>query len=204
MRGRFVTFEGVEGAGKTTQVRLLTAYLGACGQQPVVVREPGGTAAGEQIRNLLLSASSSLTPEAELFLFLAARAQNTEKVIRPALAAGQWVLCDRYSDSTIAYQGYGRGLDLAVVKEVNRFATRGLEPDITFILDLPPEIGLKRQNSRNRMEGEPLTFHVRVREGYLTEAHRAPERFCIIDACQDPSAMHEEVVAELRRRRWLQ
>jgi len=203
MRGRFVTFEGVEGAGKTTQLRLLTEHLISRGERPVVLREPGGTSAGEVIRNLLLNPSSCLTAEAELFLFLAARAQNTALVIQPALEKGQWVLCDRYSDSTIAYQGYGRNLDLATVKEMNRLATNGLEPDLTFVLDLPPEVGLARQASRNRMEGEPLPFHERVRKGYLTEAGSAPQRFRVLDACQDITRIHEQVLTELQRRGWL-
>ena len=187
MSGLFVTFEGVEGAGKTTQIRLLREALEAAGHNVCVTREPGGDALAEGIRNLLLHVA--MTPRAELLLFLASRAQNVEAIIRPHLAAGGVVLCDRYIDSSVAYQGAARGLGRDTVAHLNTFATRGLIPDLTFLLDLAPEVGLARQQERNRMESESLEFHQRVREGFLTEAQNNASRFCILDAALSPDAL---------------
>ena len=187
MSGLFVTFEGVEGAGKTTQIRLLRQTLEAEGRNVCVTREPGGDALAEGILNLLLHVA--MTPRAELLLFLASRAQNVEAVIRPHLAAGGVVLCDRYIDSSVAYQGYARGLGRDNAAHLNTFATHGLMPDLTFLLDLAPEVGLARQQERNRMESESLEFHRRVREGYLAEAQNNASRFCILDAALPPDAL---------------
>lgn len=199
MTGVFITFEGIEGAGKTTQARMLAEYLQSQGVTTLVAREPGGTWLGEEIRCLLLRSDRPIGGRAEMLLFLAARAQNTAQMIRPALEAGTWVICDRYADSTVAYQGYGRGLDLKTIRMLNEFCTGGLEPDITFLLDLPAEQGLARQGTRNRMEEEPLEFHRRVREGYLKEAARDPGRIRILDAQRSPEDIHREVVEVAER-----
>ncbi len=189
--GLFVTFEGVEGAGKTTQIALLLDCLRELGQDVRVTREPGGDAVAETVRRLLLE--REMAPRAELLLFLAARAQNVDRVIRPHLAAGGTVLCDRFIDSSIAYQGYARGLGRDTVFHLNAFAIDGLLPDLTILLDLPPEIGLSRQMDRNRMEAESLEFHVRVREGFLREAENNPARFCVLDATQEAAALHASI-----------
>ena len=189
--GLFVTFEGVEGAGKTTQIALLRDYLQQSGHDVCVTREPGGDAVAETVRRLLLE--QEMAPRAELLLFLAARAQNVDRVIRPHLAEGGTVLCDRYIDSSIAYQGCARGLGRDTVFHLNNFAINGLLPDLTILLDLPPEIGLARQKDRNRMEAEALDFHQRVREGFLLEAENSPERFCRLDATQDVPALHAAI-----------
>lgn len=186
--GLFVTFEGVEGAGKTTQIALLRDYLQQAGHDVCVTREPGGDAVAETVRRLLLE--NEMTPRAELLLFLAARAQNVEHVIRPHLINNGVVLCDRYIDSSIAYQGCARGLGRDTVFQLNAFAINGLIPDLTVLLDLPPEIGLARQTDRNRMEAEAIEFHRRVREGFLLEAENNPERFCVLNAARDVAALH--------------
>lgn len=203
MTGHFITFEGVEGAGKTTQCRLLIADLQAAGVDAILVREPGGTPLGEAIRDILLQSEGSVTAEAELLLFLAARADHTARVIRPALERGVWVVCDRYADSTVAYQGYGRGLHLDTVRRMNAFATGGLLPDVTFVLDVPAALGLSRQKERNRMEREEIAFHERVRNGYLQEASEDPKRFCVLPGEEEPLRVQERVRQELVRRGWL-
>lgn len=188
MRGLFISFEGVEGAGKSTQIRLLCQRLIEQGREVCMTREPGGDKVAEGVRALLLS--EAMDSRAELLLFLAARAQNVAKVILPAVERGAVVLCDRFIDSSIAYQGYARGLGRDSVENLNRFATNDLTPNITFLLDLPPERGLARQQDRNRMEEESLQFHTRVREGFLAEAKRYPERFTVLDATQSVEALH--------------
>jgi len=206
MRGVFITFEGVEGAGKTTQIALLHDALAAAGRRVYVTREPGGEPVAEAIRGVLLSASHPVTPAAELLLFMAARAQMVERVLRPHLDAGEVVLCDRYTDSSVAYQGYARAQDLEMVRRLNTFATGGLTPDRTILLDLDPETGLARQSDRNRMEAESLAFHRRVREGYLAEAGRDPARFRILDATRPVAEIHADILATaqeiLNRSEW--
>lgn len=201
--GIFITFEGPEGAGKTTQIALLSEALRQEGQTVTVTREPGGDAVAETVRRLVLS--KEMTPRAELLLFLAARAQNVDRVVKPNLAAGAVVLCDRFIDSSIAYQGYARGIGRDAVYQLNAFAIDGLLPDLTILLDLPPEIGLARQTDRNRMEAEALDFHERVRQGFLLEAQNSPKRFCVLDATQPASTLHtailERVVALIEQRR---
>jgi dTMP kinase len=199
MPGLFVTFEGGDGAGKTTQITRLRARLEAEGLSVCMTREPGGDALGEGIRGLLLH--SAMTPRAELLLFLAARAQNVDQVIRPHLAAGDIVLCDRFIDSSIAYQGYARALGRDLVARLNAFATDGLVPDLTILLDLPPEVGLARQQESNRMEAEGLEFQRRVREGFLAEAARAPERFLVLNASLPVERLHAEIFARLQQTR---
>ena len=189
--GLFVTFEGVEGAGKTTQIALLRAALEREGKTVCVTREPGGDALAEAVRKLVLH--EEMTPRTELLLFLASRAQNVERVVRPHLAAGDIVLCDRFTDSSLAYQGYGRGLGRDAVHLLNAFATGGLVPDLTILLDLEPTVGLERQSDRNRMESETLAFHERVRKGFLSEAANDTKRFCVLDATQAVEDLHRQI-----------
>ena len=194
--GIFITFEGVEGAGKTTQVECLAAALGP---DVVRTREPGGTPVAERIRDIFLT-SDGITAMTELLLIAAARAQHVDELIRPALAANQIVICDRFIDATVAYQGYRGGIDLALIHHLNRVATGGLTPDITFILDLPPAIGSQRQRSgkthRDRLDREPLDLHRKVREGYLSAAKADPDRVKLIDATQSPDAVHAAILTE--------
>ncbi|HEY1852301.1 MAG TPA: dTMP kinase [Candidatus Binataceae bacterium] len=188
--GFFITLEGVEGSGKTTQTALVAEALRAAGHRVTVTREPGGTRAGEAIRAIFLDPAVSLHAAAELLLVLADRAQHVREKLKPALAAGEIVLSDRYSDSTIAYQGYGRGLDLKLLDELNRLATDGTHPDLTIVLDLAVETGLERTRARvrgdvrgpDRFEGEQVEFHRRVREGFLTIARDQPGRVRTLDA----------------------
>jgi dTMP kinase len=196
-RGWFLTFEGGEGAGKTTQITRLAEALLARGHSVTRTREPGGDPVGERVRELLLHAkTSAVGPEAELLLFAAARAQNVQTVVRPALAAGHVVLCDRFTDSTLAYQGAGRGLPLAFIAEANAFATGGLLPDRTFVLDLPPTVGLARQNpdAQNRLDREQLDFHERVRAGFLQIAVREPERVRVLNAARPADAVFDDLL----------
>ena len=199
----FISFEGIEGSGKSTAQRLLAEHLQGLGYDPLLTREPGGCALGRSLRPILLDARTrGLSSRAELYLFLADRAQHVAEVIRPALEAGQTVLCDRYADSTLAYQGYGRGLDPEHLRRINDMATGGLMSDLTLLLDLPVHCGLERAGLRNREEGtvlsegrfdaESLEFHERVRQGYRSLAAEEPERFAIIDAAQPP----EDVVLQ--------
>ena len=181
--GRLIAFEGVEGAGKSTQLELLRRLLEGGGQDVVVTREPGGTPAGERVRALLLDPGVELHPRAEALLFAAARAELVERVIRPALERGAVVLCDRYLDSSLAYQGGARGLGLGPVEEVNRFATGGVLPDLVVLLDLDPADGLaRRARDPDRIEGQDLSFHRRVREAFLDLAAADPGRFAVVDA----------------------
>lgn len=193
----FISFEGIEGSGKSTAQRLLAEHFLGLGHDPLLTREPGGCALGRSLRPILLDARTrGLSSRAELYLFLADRAQHVSEVIRPALEAGHIVLCDRYTDSTLAYQGYGRGLDPEHLRRINDMATGGLLPDLTLLLDLPVHCGLERAGLRNREEGtvlsegrfdaESLEFHERVRQGYRALAVDEPERFAIIDAAQPP------------------
>lgn len=172
----FISFEGIEGAGKSTAINYLAGFLQENGHDPLCTREPGGCALGRSLRSILLDARTrELSSRAELFLFLADRAQHVAEIIRPALEAGQTVLCDRYTDSTLAYQGHGRGLDTEYLQRLNQAATGGLQPELTLLLDLPVRCGLMRAGERNRLEGlvvsegrfdaESLDFHERVRQG---------------------------------------
>ena len=192
--GVFVTFEGVEGAGKTTQIARLRSTLEGAGLNVCVTREPGGDALGESVRDLLLN--TDVSARAELLLFLAARAQNVEQIIRPHLANGGIVLCDRFIDSSVAYQGYARGLGATTVRRLNAFAVNGVVPDMTVLLDLAPEIGLARQTAHNRMEAQGLEFHRRVRQGFLTAAQNHPERFRVVNALE-PVETIQEVISYL-------
>ncbi len=192
-RGRFIVFEGGEGAGKSLLAARLARRLETAGVHTIEVREPGGTPAGEQARELL---AQSLTPWGEAFAFLLARSELVARVIRPALASGATVLCDRFRASTVAYQGYGRGLDLKRLAEANATATQGLVPDLTIYLDLPPEVGLKRKQGERDGPAtgrEGLAFHERVREGYRQQLAQAPEGTWVeIAATQAPEAVEAE------------
>ena len=181
--GLLIAFEGVEGAGKSTQLDLLRDELERRGHEVVVTREPGGTPVGERVREVLLDPATGLDPRAEALLFAAARAQLVEQVIRPALERGAVVLCDRYLDSSLAYQGAGRGLGRGSVQEVNRFATGGLLPDLVVLLDLDPASGLRRRSGElDRIEAQDLAFHRRVRQAFCDLAAADPGRFAVVDA----------------------
>ena len=186
----FITFEGSEGSGKTTQQQRLAAHLRNLGRTVITTKEPGGTPLADRIRGILLDSASVIDPIAEVFLFAASRRQHTTEIIEPALRRGDVVLCDRYADSTLAYQGFGRLIDLDRLRALNAWATNALVPDVTLLFDLPEEVGLTRARSRNasaandegRFEAEDLRFHRRVREGYLALATAEPKRFVVIDA----------------------
>ncbi|MGY2975533.1 dTMP kinase [Thermostichus sp. MS-CIW-37] len=190
--GVFITLEGGEGVGKTTQQALLVERLRQEGYACLCTREPGGTALGKTLRELLLH-GDPFSPLAELLLYAADRAEHVSKVIAPALAAGQVVVCDRFTDSTLAYQGYGRGIDLDLIRQLNRWVTDGLQPDLTLWLDLPPEVGLARSGSCDKLEQEHLEFHRRVYQGFQALAAAEPQRIVRIDAQGSPA----EVAARL-------
>ena len=201
MPGLFVTFEGGEGSGKSTQLTRIAARVAAWGAVPLVTREPGGTPLAEGIRELLLGPASHPGPLAEALLIEAARADLVASVLAPALDEGRVVLCDRHADSTLAYQGYGRGLDLDLLREWNRAATGGRVPDLTLLYDLEPEAGLARRAAGgrpNRIDRESLEFHTRVRRGFLELARAEPERFVILDAALHPARVEESAWAVLQ------
>jgi dTMP kinase len=194
----FITIEGGEGAGKSTLIQGLREYFSSIGREIVVTREPGGTAIGERIREWLLHGRETITPMAELQLFLAVRAQHLNEVIEPALVRGDVLLCDRYNDSSIAYQGYGRGLGADVVATLCDLATSGRSPDLTFYLDLPPREGLNRLGeARDRIESEEMDFHNRVRNGFLAQADKEPERICVVDARKPKEAVLAEAIVKV-------
>lgn len=193
--GVFITFEGIEGCGKTTQLRLLKERLEAAGERVTSTREPGGCPIADKMRAILLDAeNSAITPLSELLLYAAARAQHVREVIAPALEQGGIVLCDRFTDATIAYQGHGRGLDLATIGQLNALATGGVEPELTVLIDCPVQVGLSRALARiestsgareERFELESVLFHERVRAGYRALASAQPDRFLVIDGSGD-------------------
>jgi dTMP kinase len=203
MKGTFITFEGIEGSGKSTQIALLADYLTARGVRHVLTREPGGTLIGDQIRKILLDpANGALDPAAELLLYAASRAQHLREIIIPALAGGASVLCDRFSDATLAYQGYGRGLDIEMIRELDRIVTAGMRPDLTLLFDIEAASGIARARGRNnsrgleaeaRFENEELAFHERVRQGYLALVAQEPERIQVVDASSSAEAIQAEV-----------
>ncbi len=199
MRGWFLSFEGVEGAGKSTQAARLKAALAARGYEVVVSREPGGTPLGAAIRELVLSGAYPTVPLAELFLMLADRAQHVAEVIRPALAAGRVVIADRYADATTAYQAGGRGIDADLVARAIAAATGGLQPDLTLLLDLPVAAARERFKGRveDRLEAEALVFHERVRAAYRAAREREPDRIKVIDARADADSVHESVLQQV-------
>lgn len=202
-RGRFLTLEGPEGAGKTVMAGRLADVLRSSGLDVLVTREPGGTLLGERLRDILLARDSvHIDPLVDAFLFNAARAQLVREVIRPALEAGQVVVCARFADSTLAYQGYGAGVDIDALREIAAVATGGLFPELTILLDLPPEEGLRRKapDEETRFEAAfDLAFHRRVRAGFLELARREPARFAVVDAGRDVEAVFAEVLAATLR-----
>ena len=193
----FITLEGPEGSGKSTQIRRLAKRLEAMGYPVITTREPGGTPIGDQIRQVLVRMENKeLHPRTEILLFLAARAQLVEQLIKPALQDGKIILCDRYGDSTLAYQGYGHGLDLLQLRQMLDFATDHLKPDLTILMDLDVKTGLMRKKAEaewNRLDAYEVLFHERVREGYLNLAHEEPERWRIVDASQGIDAVQEDL-----------
>ena len=202
----FITFEGIEGCGKTTQIGHLTSFFKKNRHPFLLTREPGGTRVGEKIRRILLSSDNvGIEPMAELFLYVADRIQHYHQVIIPALRQGKVVLCDRFADATTVYQGFGRGLDLAWIEEIHSRALEKAKPDLTFLLDLPVEVGLKRawkrlkkdRTGEDRFEKEALDFHRRIREGYLTLARKEPSRIIVLDGMKDEGTLHGEIVSHL-------
>jgi dTMP kinase len=193
-RGLLITMEGIDGCGKSTQAALLKQRLEEHAVPFIPVREPGGTALGEDIRQVLLHKDYAISLQAELLLYMAARSELTGQVIIPALKAGQVVLCDRFTDSTLAYQGYGGGADLGFIRRLNSRATRGIVPDLTFLLDLPVESALARRGEvADRMESRDIRYHQRVRNGYLEIASREPRRIKVIDAEGDKQDQNQAI-----------
>ncbi len=206
-RGLFLTFEGIDGCGKSTQLNLLSDYLGRLALPYLVTREPGGTELGEQIRKTLLRRSSAgMDARNEVLLYFASRAQNVAQVIRPALADGRIVLCDRFTDASLAFQGYGRGLDLRFIRRLHEFACQDVNPDLTFVVDINPETSVARARARNvsskrdegRFEEEALSFHRRVRRGYRALARQEPRRVKLIPGEQSIEGIHQKIVALAR------
>lgn len=192
--GILVTFEGIEGSGKSTQIALTRTYLEGEGYPCLVTREPGGAPLGEEIRTFLLDKDDlRIDPLAELFLIEADRVQHVAEVIRPALEEGLMILCDRFADATIAYQGYGRGVDMALIEAMNRRATSGLIPQCTILLDCSVEVGMGRAQGEDRFEREDHLFHQRVREGYLLIAQQEPQRVKVISGEGDQGTIQEEI-----------
>ena len=207
MRGRFITFEGGEGCGKSTQIRLLADRLRASGKDILLAREPGGTPLAERIRSLVREElDDPPNARAETLLFLASRAQLVASVLRPVLASGKWVLCDRFADSTFAYQGYGRGFDLAELKRLNGFATDGLVPDRTVLLTVSPDVAARRMRMReaathtsaDRMERAGEDFHKRLNEGFLSLAAAEPDRFSVIESDGTVEEVSERIWNSIR------
>lgn len=203
MKGLFITFEGPDGAGKTTQMKMLGTSLEDLGKSVILTREPGGPRISEAIRTILLDPTNGeMVSRTEAFLYAAARAQHVEEIIRPALKKGKVVLCDRFIDSTIAYQGFGRGIDIEFLKQVNLMAINGLTPDLTFILDIDPAVGIHRISQKrqlltgegiDRIEREHIDFHIKVRKGFSYIAGQEPYRCRVIDAGRDEQAIHAEI-----------
>lgn len=201
----FITFEGPDGSGKTTQISLLADYLRQQGYFVVTTREPGGTDIGDQIRGCLHDVRNvNMTPAAEILLYSASRAQHVDEVIRPALESDAIVICDRFADSTMAYQGYGRQLNLDDLAYITRFATGGLQPDVTFLLDLEVEEGIHRRASggdeMNRMDLQKASFYRRVRAGYLEMVANAPQRWIVVDADRPVDDVQAEIRSAMRER----
>lgn len=203
-----ITLEGIEGSGKTTQIQYMAEYFRAKGHDCALTKEPGGTGIGEKIRSILLNPGNhAMDPLAELLLYAADRAQHINEMIAPMLKAGKIVICDRFHDSTMVYQGFARGLDMGLIRQLNRLVMGDLSPDMTLLLDLPPELGLKRawkqiQNgsrdeSETRFENEKLQFHEKVRNGYLAIARQEPGRFVVVDAAKDAEQVRAEIMERL-------
>lgn len=194
MRGKFITFEGPEGCGKSTQSKLLYKYLKRKGYKTVYVREPGGTKIGEKIREILLNPRNHISPICETLLYMAVRAQVVDEIIKPALVKGKIIICDRFLDSTIAYQGYGLGVDIKTIKYIGDFVRRGIEPDLTIFLDLPVRKGLRIcKRRKDRIEKRSFGYHLRVRRGYLKLARLLPKRIKIIKVDENKSVTQKKI-----------
>ncbi len=199
-RGLFITFEGADGCGKTTQLMLLAKGLKAKGYDVIVTREPGAKGLGEKIREILLNYDGEVSSKCETFLFLADRAQHMDVIVRPAVEKGKIVLCDRHTDSTVAYQGYGRGIDIERINALNNIATGGDKPDLTFVFDIDADTSMQRVGSeKDRMESAGVEFFNRVRHGYLEIAHNEPQRVKVIDASKSIEEIHKDVVNLFRQ-----
>lgn len=195
-KGLFITFEGADGCGKTTQLMLLAKYLKAQGREIVVTREPGARGLGEKIREILLNYDGEVSSRAEAFMFLADRAQHIDVIVNPAIKSGKIVLCDRHTDSSIAYQGYGRRLDINEIKRLNSIATNGKKPDMTLIFDIDVETSMARVgDTKDRMESAGIEFFNRVRNGYLEIAKQEPNRVKVLDASKSIEEIHKNVIA---------
>ncbi len=204
----FITFEGIEGCGKTTQAKRLTDRLTGSAVPAILTLEPGGTRIGQDIRMILLDTQNQhLSPLAELLLYAADRAQHVDEVMKPALAAGKWVVCDRFFDATMAYQGYARGQDISLIRSLNDKAASGIRPHMTFLVDCPVEVGLERALRRNRImqqegqarfEKEKMEFHEAVRQGYLAIAGQDPERFVVVDGTLNKDGLEEAIFEHIR------
>lgn len=194
MQSKFITFEGSEGCGKSTQSEMLFRYLKAKGKKAIYLREPGGVKVSEMIRGILLDPKNKISPVAETLLYMAARAQVVEEIIKPAIDAGKIVICDRFMDSTIAYQGFGLGVDIKLIKSMGNFATQGIKPDLTIFLDLPVKSGLKyRHNCKDRIEQRSVGYHEKVRKGYLALAKEEPRRIKIVKVTENKFKTQEAV-----------
>lgn len=202
MRGRFITLEGIDGAGKSTQIDVIADRLRAHGADLVITREPGGTAVGEALRNVVLH--QPMTARTETLVIFAARAEHVATVVEPALAAGRWVLCDRFTDATFAYQGGGRGVSDADITVLEQWVHAALQPDLTLLFDVPPEVAARRlaaSREADRFEREQAAFFTRVRDAYAARARRHPQRFVLIDGTRDPSHVRAQVETQLAN--WL-
>lgn len=194
-KGLFITFEGADGCGKTTQMDLLAEYLKNNGKEVLLTREPGGKGLGEKVREILLNYDGDVSDKCESFLFLADRAQNIDIIVNPAVEKGKIVLCDRHIDSTVAYQGYGRGLDIERINMLNNLATNGHKPYLTFVFDIDVETSMKRVGKeKDRMESAGIDFHNRVRKGYLELAKQEPKRIKVLDATKSIEEIHNNVI----------
>lgn len=195
MQGLFITFEGPDGCGKTTQMKLLAEYFEKKGKEVVLTREPGGKGLGEKVREILLNYDGEVSDRCESFLFLADRAQNIDIIVNPAVKEGKIILCDRHIDSTVAYQGYGRGLNIDRINMLNNLATNGKKPDLTLVFDVDVETSMKRVGKeKDRMESAGIDFHNRVRKGYLELAKQEPKRIKVLDATKSIEEIHKDVI----------
>ncbi len=194
-KGLFITFEGVDGCGKTTQINLLSEYLKERGYEVLLTREPGSKGLGEKLREILLNYDGEVSDRCESFLFLADRAQHIDIIVNPAVNTGKIVLCDRHTDSTVAYQGYGRGLNIDTINHLNSLATNGKKPDLTFIFDIDTKTSMQRVGkNQDRMESAGIEFQTRVRNGYLEIAKQEPERVKVIDSTKSIEEIHKNVI----------
>ena len=199
-KGLFITFEGGDGCGKTTQIKLIDEYLRDKGYKTLLTREPGSKGLGVKLREILLNYDGEVSPTCESFLFLADRAQHVDCIIKPALEDGVIVLCDRHTDSTVAYQGYGRGLDLEQIHKLNNIATSGLKPDLTIVLDVDVKTSQARVgNEKDRMESAGIEFFERVRKGFLEIAKQEPNRVKVVDSTQSIEEIHKQIVELIQK-----